>query len=77
MPRRVNIHCLTYWNVRCLKKAAPDNAACEGLLGRLKNEMLYNQDWTGVKKSEFMDIPCDSRNAASQMFLIVLQLSCF
>ena len=38
------------------KGCSPDNAACEGLFGRLKNEMFYNQDWTGVKISEFIDI---------------------
>ena len=35
---------------------SPDNAACEGLFGRLKNEMFYNQDWTGIKLSEFIDL---------------------
>lgn len=38
------------------KGCSPDNAACEVLFGRLKNEMFYNQDWTGVKISEFIDI---------------------
>ena len=38
------------------KGCSPDNAACEGLFGHLKNEMFYNQDWTGVKISEFIDI---------------------
>lgn len=38
------------------KGCSPDNAACEGLFGRLKNEMFYNQDWTGIKISEFIDI---------------------
>ncbi len=38
------------------KGCSSDNAACEGLFGRLKNEMFYNQDWTGVKISEFIDI---------------------
>ena len=38
------------------KGCSPDNAACEGLFGRLKNEMFYCQDWTGVKISEFIDI---------------------
>ena len=38
------------------KGCSPDNAACEGLFGRLKNEMSYCQDWTGVKISEFIDI---------------------
>ena len=34
----------------------PDNSACEGLFGRLKNEMFYNRDWTGVSIQEFIDI---------------------
>ena len=38
------------------KGCSPDNAACEGLFGRLKNEMFYNQDWVDVKISEFIDI---------------------
>ncbi len=38
------------------KGCSPDNAACEGLFGRLKNEMFYCQDWMGVKISEFIDI---------------------
>lgn len=38
------------------KGCSPDNAACEGLFGRLKNEMFYCQDWTCVKISEFIDL---------------------
>lgn len=38
------------------KGCSPDNAACEGLFGRLKNEMFYNRDWTGVSIQEFIDI---------------------
>lgn len=32
--------------IRCMSKkgCSPDNAACERLFGRLKNEMFYNQD---------------------------------
>ena len=30
------------------KACSPDNAACEGFFGRLKNEMFYHRDWTGV-----------------------------
>ena len=37
------------------KGCSPDNAACEGLLGRLKNEMFYNKDWTGVSINEFIE----------------------
>ena len=38
------------------KGCSPDNSACEGVFGRLKNEMFYNTDWTGVSISEFMEI---------------------
>lgn len=37
------------------KGCSPDNAACEGLFGRLKNELFYCHDWTGIKISEFID----------------------
>ncbi len=35
------------------KGCSPDNSACEGLFGRLKNEMFYNQDWSDVSIEEF------------------------
>ena len=38
------------------KGCSPDNAACEGLFGRLKNEMFYDRDWTDVSVPEFIDI---------------------
>lgn len=38
------------------KGCSPDNSACEGVFGRLKNEMFYNTDWTGVSISEFIRI---------------------
>ena len=38
------------------KGCSPDNSACEGVFGRLKNEMFYNAEWTGVSISEFIDI---------------------
>lgn len=38
------------------KGCSPDNSACEGLFGRLKNEMFYNRDWSGVSIREFIDI---------------------
>lgn len=37
------------------KGHTPDNAACEGLFGRLKNEMYYYHDWAGISISEFID----------------------
>ena len=38
------------------KGCSPDNSACEGLFGRLKNEMFYNRDWKGVSIHQFMQI---------------------
>jgi len=37
------------------KESSLYNSACEGLFGRLKNEMFYNQDWSGVCIEEFID----------------------
>ena len=37
------------------KGCSPDNAACEGFHGRLKNEFFYNRDWRDVKVEEFID----------------------
>ena len=36
------------------KGCSPDNSACEGLFGRLKNEFFYHRDWRGVTIEEFM-----------------------
>ena len=36
------------------KGCSPNNAACEGLFGRPKNEMFYNRDWRGVSVPEFI-----------------------
>jgi transposase InsO family protein/transposase-like protein len=38
------------------KGCSPDNAACEGLFGRVKNEMFYNRSWTGVSMDSFIEI---------------------
>ena len=38
------------------KGCYPDNSACEGVFGRIKNEMFYNTDWSGVSISEFVVI---------------------
>lgn len=38
------------------KACSPDNAACEGFFGRLKNEMFYNRSWQGVSIEDFIDI---------------------
>jgi putative transposase len=46
-----------YSLIRSMSKKActPDNAACEGLFGRIKNEMFYNRSWHGVSIEAFMD----------------------
>ncbi|MEQ8200680.1 MAG: IS3 family transposase [Syntrophomonadaceae bacterium] len=38
------------------KGCSPDNAACEGFFGRLKNEMFYNRSWIGIDIEVFMGI---------------------
>lgn len=35
---------------------SPDNSTCKGVFGRIKNEMFYNTDWSGVNISEFIGI---------------------
>lgn len=37
------------------KGCSPDNAACEGFFGRLKNEMFYGRSWLGVCIDEFIN----------------------
>lgn len=37
------------------KGCSPDNAACEGFFGRLKNEMFYGYSWSGVTLEEFIE----------------------
>ena len=36
------------------KGCSPDNSACEGFFGRLKNEMFYNRHWTGITINQFI-----------------------
>ncbi len=36
------------------KGRSPDNAACEGFFGRLKNEFFHGRDWRGVSADEFI-----------------------
>ena len=38
------------------KGCSPDNSACEGFFGRLKNEMFYGYSWEGTSIDEFIDI---------------------
>jgi len=35
------------------KGCSPDNSACEGFFGRLKNEFFYHRDWSGTGYDEF------------------------
>lgn len=37
------------------KGCSPDNSACEGFFGRLKNEMFYKRDWKDVSINEFIE----------------------
>ena len=37
------------------KGCSPDNAACEGFFGRLKNEMFYGRSWMDVSMEAFID----------------------
>ena len=36
------------------KGCSPDNSACEGFFGRLKNEMFYSRSWRDVALDEFI-----------------------
>jgi transposase InsO family protein len=36
------------------KGCSPDNSACEGFFGRLKNEMFYGCKWAGVTIDQFI-----------------------
>ena len=38
------------------KGCSPDNSACEGFFGRLKNEMFYGRSWQDVSIDEFIKI---------------------
>lgn len=43
--------------IRSMSKKActPDNSACEGFFGRLKNEMFYGRSWQGVSVEQFIN----------------------
>lgn len=36
------------------KGCSPDNSACEGFFGRLKNEFFYNRTWTNTTTDDFI-----------------------
>lgn len=37
------------------KGCSPDNSACEGFFGRLKNEMFHQRSWLGVSTEDFKE----------------------
>jgi transposase InsO family protein len=37
------------------KGYSPDNAACEGFFGRLKNELFYPRNWQSTTIDQFID----------------------
>ncbi len=41
------------------KACSPDNAACEGFFGRLKNELFYPRDWQSVTVEQFIEVVDD------------------
>lgn len=46
-----------YGFIRSMSKkgCSPDNAACEGFFGRMKNEMFYGRSWIGISINDFID----------------------
>ena len=36
------------------KECSPDNAACDGFFGRLKNELFYSRDWLSATIDELV-----------------------
>ena len=36
------------------KGCSPDNFACEGFFGRLKNEFFYGRDWSDYSLDDFI-----------------------
>jgi transposase InsO family protein len=38
------------------KGYSPDNSACEGFFGRVKNEMFYGHSWKEVTIKQFIEI---------------------
>lgn len=37
------------------KGCSPDNSACEGFFGRLKNEFYYHRDWRNISTEDFVN----------------------
>ncbi|MFV0381344.1 MAG: IS3 family transposase [Breznakia sp.] len=38
------------------KDCLPDNVACEGFFGRIKNEMFYGNDYKNISIEDFIEI---------------------
>lgn len=38
------------------KGRSPDNSACEGFFGLIKNAIFYGRDWRGVSIDEFITL---------------------
>jgi len=38
------------------KGYSPDNAACEGFFGRLKNELFYSRNWQSTTIEQFIEV---------------------
>lgn len=38
------------------KGCSPDNSACEGLFGRIKNKMFYSRNWGDTSVQQFIEI---------------------
>ena len=38
------------------KGCSPDNSACEGFFGRMKNEMFYGRSWVDISIEEFTQV---------------------
>lgn len=38
------------------KGCSPDNSACEGFFGRMKNEMFYRRSWAGITIEGFIQM---------------------
>lgn len=38
------------------KGCSPDNSACEGFFGRIKNEFFYNRDWNDISINNFIHL---------------------
>lgn len=47
-----------YGLIRSMSKkgCSPDNSACEGLFGRIKNEFFYYRDWTEITIKVFIKL---------------------